>query len=232
MATSTAARSRQPHSALDSEDALSLRAAELAAWAKRNVRLVIGVAAVALVLVTALVLWRMNQSATSAEAAARLLALRQNPATATAAGTSELQAFVQEYGGTREAEEARLMLAEARLRAGEPAQAAAALEPLAGSGSPLAAQAAMMMGSAHAEAGDREAAVAAFERAAEAFEARYQKFEALGQAALMHEQAGDYPAAVAVYERMLADADEDSMQQSVLQMRLTEARALAGVPAS
>lgn len=232
MATSTVARSRQPQPPIGGEDALSLRAAELAAWAKRNVRLIIAVAAVVLVVVTGLVVYRVQQAQTSAEAAERLLALRQNPATATPAGTAELQTFVQRYAGTQEADEARLMLAQARMDAGQPAEAVQALEPLAQSGSPLAAQAAMMMGSAHAEAGDREAAVSAFERAAERADARYQTFEALGQAALMHEEAGDHAAAAAVYERMLAEADEASMQQAVIQMRLTEVRARAGTPGS
>lgn len=228
MATSTVARSRQPQSALASEDALSLRAAELATWAKRNVRVIIGVAAVLLVVIAGLVVWRVQVAERRAAAAERLLALRQNPAIASASGTAELQAFVQQYEGTREAEEARLMLAEAQLRAGQPAQAARALEPLAGSGSPLAGQAAMMLGSARAEAGDVPGAVRAYEQAAEKLDARYQKFEALAQAALIHEQAGDHPAAVALYERMLADTDDESMQQSVIQMRLTEARAQAG----
>lgn len=228
MASSTVARSRQPNTALDREQALALRAAEMAAWARRNVRLIIGVAVVALVVVGGLIVWRYNQGQRSAAAAERLLALRQNPATATAAGTGELEAFVQQYGGTREADEARVMLAEARLRAGQPREAAAALEPLAGGRSPLAVQASMMLGSAHAEAGDHAAAVRAYERAAERAEAKYQRIEALGQAALVQEQAGNHAAAVAIYERMLAESEEDSMQHSVVQMRLTEARARAG----
>jgi predicted negative regulator of RcsB-dependent stress response len=229
MAPSTAARSRQPKNALDREEALALRAAELSAWAQRNVRLIIAIAAVALVVGGGLVVWRYSEAQRSSAAAERLLALRQNPATATGAGTRELEAFVQQYGGTREADEARLMLADARLRSGEPREAAAALEPLAGSRSPLAAQASMMLGSAYAEAGDHAAAVRAFERAAEQADAKFQRIEALGQAALAHEQAGDHAAAVGVYERMLGEAgDEESMRYGVVQMRLTEARARAG----
>ena len=228
MASSTAARSRRPNPALDSEDALSVRAAEMAAWAQRNVRLIIAVAVVLLVVVGGLLVYRVNQTQRSAAAAERLLALRENPATATAAGTRELEAFIQQYRGTGEADEARLMLAEARLRGGQPREAAAALEPLAGGRSPLAVQATMMLGSAHAEAGDHAAAVAAYERAAGRAEAQFQRFEALGQAALMHEQAGDHAAAVAIYERMLAETEEESMQHSVVRMRLVEAQARAG----
>lgn len=233
MASSTAARSRQPHSTLDREEALALRAAEMSAWARRNVRAIIAVAVLLLVVVGGLLVYRVNQAQRGAAAAERLLALRQNPATATAAGTRELEAFVQQYGGTREADEARLMLAEARLRAGQPAEAAAALEPVASGRGPLSVQASMMLGSARSEAGDRAAAVAAYERAAERAGAEYQRFEALGQAALLHEGAGDHAAAVAIYERMLADSEEESMQHSVVGMRLAEARARgAGAPAA
>jgi predicted negative regulator of RcsB-dependent stress response len=230
MATSTAPRSRQPRPPLDGEEALSLRAAELAAWARRNVRIIIGVAAVALVLVLGLVMWRMNDAQRSAQAAERLLALRQNPATATAAGASELEAFVQQYRGTREADEARMLLAEARLASGQPREAVAALRPVTQGRSPLRAQAWLMTGAAHAEAGDLAAAVAAYEEASERFDATFQKLEALDAAALLHEDAGDFPAAVALYQRMLGMVEEESMEYGVVQMRMAEASARATAP--
>jgi predicted negative regulator of RcsB-dependent stress response len=223
--SSTVARSRQPQSALNSDDAMALRAAELAAWARRNARLVIGIASVAVLLVGGVLVWKYTQAQRRAAAAERFMVITANPATQTASGTRELENFIQQYSGTAEADEARILLAQIRLNGGNARQAIAPLTEVAGSRSPLAPQAAMMLGSAHAQAGDRAAAVRAYEQAAERSPLEYQKFEALGQAALQHEQGGNYAAAAEIYQRMLNDAEPNSAQESVIQMRLTEARA-------
>jgi predicted negative regulator of RcsB-dependent stress response len=229
MASSTAARSRRPKTTIDSDDAFAVRAAELAAWAKRNVRMIVAIAAVALVTVGGYLVYRVNEASKQARAAEQFLALRANPTVATAAGAGQVEAFVKAHAGTMEADEARLLLAEIRLTGNNPRQAIAALTPLAGSKSLLAPQAAMMLGSAHAQAGDRAAAIQAYQMAAEKARADYQRVEALGQAALMHEQNNDFAGAAAIYERLLADADEGSQQASVIKMRLAEARSRAAV---
>jgi predicted negative regulator of RcsB-dependent stress response len=227
MATSssTVARSRQSHSALHPDDAMALRAAAAAAWAKKNARMIIAIATVAILVVGGLLVWKVTQAQRRAAAAEALLSLRANPTITTAAGTRQLEGFIRNYDGTTEADEARLMLAETRLNAGNPRAAIAELTELANSGSPLAAQAAMMLGSAQAQAGDRAAAIRAYEQAADKSRLRYQRFEALGQAALQHELAGNYAAAVQAYNRVLAESEPNSQQATVLQMRITEAQA-------
>jgi predicted negative regulator of RcsB-dependent stress response len=232
MATSssTVARSRQTHSALHPDDAMALRAAALAAWAKKNARMIIGIAAVALVVVGGLLVWKYTQAQRRAAAAEALMSLRANPTVTTAAGSRQLEGFIRNYDGTTEADEARLMLAESRLNAGNPRAAVAELTELANSGSPLAAQAAMMLGSAQAQAGDRAAAIRAYELAAKKSELRYQRFEALGQAALQHELAGNYTAAVEAYRRVLAESEPNTQQATVVEMRITEALARAAAP--
>ena len=224
MATSAATRSRQPQGSLHSEDAIAVRAAELAAWAKRNARMIITAAVIALVLVGGFLYYRVAQTQRQNAAAERFLALRQNLAVTTAAGSRELEQFIQSYDGTLEADEARLLLGQVRLAGGQARQAVTPLQPLAESDSPLAAQAAMLMGAAYAQQNDRPNAIRWYDRAAEAAEPRYLKFEALGQAALMHEQAGNYAAAVTVYERMLAETERGTLQETLVQMRLAEAR--------
>lgn len=228
--SSTVARSRQSHSALHPDDAMALRAAALSAWAKRNARMVISIAAVALVVVGGLLVWKYSQAQRRAAAAEALLALRANPATETAAGAGQLQNFISTYDGTQEADEARLMLAESRLNAGNARAAIADLTRLANGGSPLAAQAAMMLGSAHAQAGDRAAAIRAYEQAAEKSRLRYQRFEALGQAALQHELGGNYQAAAEAYRKVLAETEPNTQQATIVEMRITEALARAGTP--
>jgi predicted negative regulator of RcsB-dependent stress response len=223
--SSTVARSRQTSSALHPDDAMALRAAALATWAKRNARMIIGLSAVALVVIGGLVVWKYSQAQRRAAAAEALLALRANPTLTTAAGTRELEGFIQNYDGTTEADEGRLMLAEARLNAGNPRAAITELTALAGGSSSLAAQAGMMLGSAHAQAGDRAAAIRAYEAAAGKTRLRYQRFEALGQAALQHEAGGNFAGAAEIYRRLLGEAEANSQQAGELEMRLTEALA-------
>jgi len=227
--SSTAARSRQ-HNSLHPDDAMALRAAAFAAWARRNTRLIIAVTAVAVVLVGGLLVWKYRQGQRRAAAAEGLLALRANPTVTTAAGVAQMEQFVRRYDGTLEADEARLMLAEARLNAGNPRAAISELASLAGSGSPLAAQGGMMLGSAHAQAGDRPAAIRAYQQAAEKTDVKYQRIEALGQAALQQELAGDYQAAVETYRRVLAETEPNSQQAGEVEMRMTEAMAKAAAP--
>ncbi len=228
MASSTVARSRLPQSKLDSDDALALRAAELSAWARRNARMIIGIAAVALVVVGGLLVWKYSQAQKRAAAAERLLSMAANPVMVSAAGTREMEAFIRQYDGTPEADEARLMLGEALLDQRQPAQAIPHLRKVADSGSALAAQAAMMLGSAHAQAGDRNAAIRAYQQAADKSRMKYQKFEALGQAALQQEQAGNHKGAADIYRALLADSEKGTQQATIIEMRLTEALARAG----
>ena len=225
--SSTVARSRSPNSTLNSDDAMALRAAELSAWARKNVRMIIAVAAVALLVVGGLLVWKVTQSQRRAAAAERFLALSTNPAMHTAAGTRTLETFISQYEGTTEADEARLMLAQERMNGGTPREAIRYLEPVAKGSSPIAAQASMMLGSAYVQAGQRDQAIAAYERAAEKSKLEYQKFEALGQAALQHEQAGNTQAALAIYQRMLDETEAGSAQASVIEMRMTEVQARA-----
>lgn len=226
MASSTVARSRQ-RAALDSEDAMALRAAEIAAWARRNARVIITVSAVVLVAAAGFVFWRVSQAQKEARAAEQFLSLRANPTVATAAGAGQIDQFIKNNDGTVEADEARLLLGEVRLNNGQARQAADGIRPLAEGSSPLAAQGGMLLGAALAQAGDRAGAAKAFEAAAAKARQPYQKVEALGQAALMYEQGNDFAAAAKIYESMLADAEDGSAQQTVLQMRLAEARARA-----
>ncbi len=228
MASSTVARSRQLTGKLDSDDAMAIRAAELSAWARRNVRMIIGIAAVALVVVGGLLVWKYTQAQKRAAAGERLLAMSANPALNTAAGTRELEQYIRQYDGTPEADEARLMLAKSLLDQGQPRPAMAHLQKVAGGRSGLSVQALMMLGSTHAQAGDRQAAIRAYEQAADKADMKYQKFETLGQAAVHYEAAGNWKAAAEVYRKLLAESDKGSQQATIIEMRLTEALARSG----
>ena len=228
MASSTAARTRLSSSKLDSEDAMAVRAAELSAWARRNARMIIGIAAVALVVVGGLLVYKYSQAQKRAAAGERLLALAANPVLLTGAGTRELEQFIRQYDGTPEADEARMMLAQSLLDQRQPRPAMTHLQKVAGGRSRLGVQALMMMGSAQAQAGDRAAAIRSYQQAADRAGMKYQKFEALGQAALQHEAGGNWKAAADIYRGLLTETEKGSQQASVIEMRMTEALARSG----
>ncbi|HEU0012296.1 MAG TPA: tetratricopeptide repeat protein [Longimicrobium sp.] len=229
MASSTAAaRSRQAHSALNSDDAVAMRAAEVAAWARRNTRTIILAAVLLGAVVLGLIAWKMMEASKRNQAAAAFLTLQQDPTVVTAAGAPKLEAFIRAHGGTLEADEARMMLAEVRLRANQPKQAVQPARQVAEGGGPMAIQGAMLLGDAHFQAGDRAAAIAAYERAAEQADLDMHRYDALSQAAAVHESAGAHAQAAKVYERMLADMEKGSDRRTYIEMRLAEARARAG----
>jgi predicted negative regulator of RcsB-dependent stress response len=228
MASSTVARSRSANTKLDSDDALAIRAAELSAWARRNARMVIAVAAVALVVVGGLVVWKYQLGQRRAAAGERLMALGANPAVMTATGTRELEQFIRQYGDTPEADEARLMLGQSLMEQGQGRRAIPHLQRVADGDGRLAAQASMMLGSTHSQLGDRAAAIRAYQQAAEKAQMKFQRFEALGQAAVQHEAGGNWKAAADIYRGLLDDSEKGSQQATIIEMRMTEALARVG----
>lgn len=226
MATRTATTpARRPHNTVDSDDAVMLRAAELSAWAQKNARMIMTAAVVVLLTVGGFLYYRMYQASRAERAAAQFLQVGQAAATGEGAqARTELQAFIRRYDGTREADEARVMLGGIFLKENQPRQAVAPLREVAGGDSPLSFQARMLLGAALNRDGKRAEAIQTYLDAAGDADLQYQRNEALNEAALLREQAGDWRGAAELYQRMLQDAEKGSMDESILQMRLTEAQ--------
>lgn len=234
MATRTAAPTRRPPGAVDPDDAVMLRAAELAAWAQRHARIIITAAVVVLLTVGGFLYYRMYQASRAERAAAQFLTVAQTALGSPGAqGRAELESFIRRYDGTREAAEARVMLAGMYLQENQPRQALTPLRAVTGDAdSPLWYQGQMLLGAALNRDGKRAEAVQAYLRAADRAALEYQRNEALNEAALVREQANDWRGAAELYRRMLQDAEKGSLDESVLQMRLAEAEARASAPAA
>jgi predicted negative regulator of RcsB-dependent stress response len=235
MASRTApATTRRPQTAVDSDDAVMLRAAELAAWAQKNARVIIAAAVVVLLTVGGFLYYRLYQASRAERAAAQFLQVGQAAATGEGAqARGELESFIRRYDGTREADEARVMLAGIHLKENQPRRAIAPLREVTGGDSPLSFPARMLLGAALHRDGKRDEAIQTYLDAAGDADLQYQRNEALNAAALLREQAGDWRGAAELYQRMLRDAEKGSMDESILQMRLTEAQShgVAGAPA-
>ncbi|HEX2204376.1 MAG TPA: tetratricopeptide repeat protein [Longimicrobium sp.] len=227
MASPSVAR-RPTRTEIDSDDALALRAAELAAWARRNVRFVVAAAVAALLAVGGYLAYNQSRTARAERAAARYLQVQAQYGNDTTAIVRELETFVRRFDGTPEAAEARLQLGETYLRRNQPAKTIELLRPLAGSGSPMAFQATMLTAAAQSASNQRDAAIRTYLSAADGAELLHQRVEALSEAALLREQAGDWRGAVELYRRMSEDTEEGSLERSVLELRIAEAEAKAG----
>ena len=209
-----------------------MRAAELAAWAQKNTQAVI-IAAVLLVgTLGAFIYYRMYSAQRAERAATAFLNVQASMGTDTAAATRQLEAFASNYNGTSEGAEARIMAAQLWLAKGDANKAVAAVRPAAEGGTPVEAQAKMVLASALAAGGKRAEAVDAYLSVAKGTKLAYLKQDALGQAAALREQAGDWKGAVELYQQAIATTEENTSDRAILQLRLSEAQAHAGLPVS
>lgn len=221
----TTARSRTSK-ALDSDDAIAMRAAELAAWAQRNVRTIL-TAAVAVLAIFAVVFGLRYMNQRKADRAAAAWMETQAAAEQGAAGVARLTSFAAAHAGTPEASEARLAAATIFMRQNQPQQAVEQARRVVDAGGPFTYQALMTLGAAQAGAGQTAEAVQSYLRAAEETEMVFQRQEARSEAAQLHEQTGNWKAAAEVYRSMLPDTEEDSADRGVIELRVTEAEARA-----
>lgn len=228
-ASSTAPRSRTRNAAHD-DDAVAARALQFAEWARRNARWILIGAAVLFVLGAALFYYRVRQSERREEAARGFTELSATAVSGnTALAVRDLLAYIRSFEGTREADEARILLGRVQLQAGQPARAVAALQPVAADAGDdaLGAPGALLLGAAQAQAGQRDAAMATYLRVADDARLPYLRESALLEAAILREAAGDFAGAAELYGRLEEQAEEGSPDRSIYGMRLAEAQARA-----
>lgn len=225
MASPSAVRERS-RTSVDPDDAVSLRAAELADWARRNARLILGLAVAALLAAGAFLYYQFDQNSRAERASSEFLALQASLQTAdSAAATRQLETFARKFPGSVEAAEARLQLGMNHLRAGQPKKAIAELRPVAEGGTPMAFQATSLLAAAQAADGQRDQAIRTYIAAAGDTDLAYQKQEVLQQAAILREGAGDWKGALELYRQILATTEEGSLERGIVELRIAEAEA-------
>ena len=140
----------------------------------------------------------------------------------------ELGVFIQQFGATPEANEARLHLAELEIRRDSMDAAIRALEPVVseGTGTPVGYHALAMLAVAQERQGDTEAALRSYQRLKADARHDYQRRAASASQARLHEFAGDFAEAARIYEELAAD--EDALADGAFYgVRLGEVRARA-----
>ena len=209
----------------DTEDAFVATTLEATHWAQKNQRtLIIG----AVVLVGGLLIGNYvmgTRDAANQAAAGQLETLQRRLEAGDQVGVqADLETFIQRFGNTAHATEARMTLGQVTADLGDATAAVEILEPIARDiGSPLGAQAAGLLASIYEEVGNLGAAEGLYLRLADQAEMGFQVRDALADAARIRRQQGNNAGAVELYDRILADMEELDPGRPAIEMRRAEA---------
>jgi predicted negative regulator of RcsB-dependent stress response len=227
----TARRVHRPDTSGD--DAFVTGVLETTAWAKQHQRaLIIGGIALA-VIVAALVLWLHNRATTREQANVQIAQVRTTVMMGnTELAIRELEMYLDAYGRTPAAAEARLLLARQYLLAGRGTEAGEVVRRLARNpGRPMGADAAFLLAASYEAAQEPHRAEDVYLRVADDGRFLYQRQEALDNVARIRIQRGDMAGAAQAYERLVEITPETNPDRQIFEMRLGEALAGAAAPA-
>lgn len=193
-------------------------------WARENTGALIVAAAVLAVLLWGIVYYVGYREDLRTQATSELEAIHQTIGMGDPeAAKQELGRFLDRYGDTDLALEARILLAEQYLRTHETAQAVSALEPATSSlGTPLAVQAGFLLAAAYEEDGQPQRAEETYLRLAERADLQFQVRDALEAAARIRVARGELQGAAELYRRLLDTFEEGEQGRGTYEMRLAE----------
>ena len=214
------------------EDAVFVaKVLELSNWAKANQQLLTVLGVVLVIAFAGTTYYGNYQETMTQQAAQQLETIHQSIAIEDREGAkTELAVFLDRFGDTVYAGEARLLLGELYLRTNDPQQALAVLEPMAASPrEPIEFQAASLLAVAYEQEERWTDAEDIYLRIADRSELDFQVLDALVGAARIRADQGDASGAVDLYERILADIDEGSPERGVFEMRIQELRSAANI---
>lgn len=222
------AREKRPQD-LDTEDHVTERVIEAAAWAETHRRAVM-VGGIALVAVVAAAFYYQDYKQKLVERASVRLQEIQIAAQSGDVETirSELGVFIDQFSGTPYANQARVALGDLELRRDSLGRAVQALEPVAdlGGDNPLSFTAMEMIAAAYEQGGDPDQAIQWWGRLGSAARFDYQRHVAMAEQARLHTMAGRYSEAESLYDQLAKEAADDPTGQQIYRVRLGEVRAL------
>jgi predicted negative regulator of RcsB-dependent stress response len=211
----------------DADDVFIAKTLEVSQWAQGNQTLLTAVAVVLILLVAGAIYYGNYREGVARQAGNQLEQIHQTIALQDREGAKqELATFLQRFGNTAYAGEARLLLGELYLETGDPQQALAVLEPLAGSPrDPLELQAAALLAAAYEQEGQARQAEETYLTIADRSELDFQVRDALESAARIRVARGDTQGAIALFDRILEDLPEDAEDRGLYEMRRAELQA-------
>lgn len=223
----SARRVHRPDSS--SDDAFVANVLETSVWAKEHARtLIIGsIVVVAVALFT--YFFVNNRRSREERASTELTPLRALVQSGQAQqAISGLQAYLDSYGGTRSATEARLLLGQEYLATGQVQKAAEVVDAIDDDlSSPTGVNAALLAAAAHETGQEPRQAEEIYLRVGDKAPFDFQKQDALDNVGRLRMARGDAAGAAQIYQRLLDETPEANPARQVWQLRLAEAQAAA-----
>lgn len=227
MAAARRARPKESQQA-EPDDKFIAATLEATAWAKRNTqKLVIGIAAV-VVLGLVIAYYVGFRQSTETRAANSLEEIQQTLALGDPeSAKGRLAQFLDQFGGTPSAGEARLTLAQLYLQTGDPEEAVQVLAPMARDlSAPINQQGAYLLAQAYEDEGRFDAAEDLYLRIANQADLEFQVRDALQAAARIRTRNGDFDGALNLLEELMAGLEPGDPLRPEIEMRIAELEAL------
>ncbi len=204
-------------------------------WGRENRRILAVVLAILLVAAIGTFWFVSQQRQLESQAAARLNEVQQSVASGNPQlAIRDLQSYLDRFGSTKTADQARLVLASILIEQEQIQEAIAALGDLPDDlDTPFGLAAARLKAAAYEEGGDTDQAVSTHLRIADSARFPYERREALSDAARLRMQNGEPGRAADLYQRVVSMFDEDAPERGYYEVWLAEAQAAAeeGAPA-
>lgn len=206
------------------DDVFVARILETGNWIKSNQQTMVIAAVVLVVALASLVYYRSYRGTLQEQASNQLEQIHQQTAVGDLDGArNALILFLDRFGKTPYAGEARMLLGELYLSGSTPDQARAVLEPMARAPrEPLELQAASLLAAAYEQEGRWSDAEALYLRVADRSKLDFQVRDALASAARIRTSQGNASGAAELYRRILAGMDANAQDRGVWEMRLAE----------
>lgn len=206
------------------DDVFVARVLEAGNWLKSNQQAVTIGIVVLVIAVASLLYYRNYKASLVDQASSQLEQIHNKAATGDMQGAkNDLILYLDRFGSTAYAGEARMLLGEMYLSEGEAEQALATLEPIAESPrDPLELQAAALLGAAYEQDGRWADAEATYLRIADRSDLDFQVRDALAAAARIRAAQGNKAGAAELYRRILDGMKPDAPDRGTWEMRLAE----------
>jgi predicted negative regulator of RcsB-dependent stress response len=220
---------RVPKPAPEPDDKFIFAVEQTATWARAHSReLIIGAVVLIVVIAAGLYYWE-SQRRVEAEAATRLTEVQQTVMTGNAPlAIRDLQTYLNTFGGTSAAREARIMLADLLLTQERPQDAITALGRLPRDlDEPVGIAAAQILAAAQESMGDHDAALDTYQRIARNARFQFQRREALSDAARLALDTGRADLAADLYDRLIQTFEAEDPSRGYYEMWRAEALARA-----
>lgn len=208
------------------DDVVLARLLQLSQWASKHARALIIAAIVLAIAIFSLVRYLDYRETLAQRAAIELLEVRATANSGNfALATRDLATFLQRFGGTPAALEARMLLAQLHLLQDQPQQAIEVIQPVTDEAEGIMrTSAGLLLAGAYEDAEQPEQALQQYLAVADYAEMDFQRREALEDAARLRVATGDTAGATELYQQLI-QITPAGVEQDIYNMRLSELQA-------